>query len=206
MTGATRVGINGFGRIGRLALRAGWGHEDLEFVHVNEVEGGPRAGAHLLEFDSVHGPWQQAITSDDQGLTVGGHTLGWSDAPEPTDVDWRGLGVEVVLECSGRFRTGRTPMPFLERGARSVVVAAPVKDGSGLNVVVGLRQPPRRARRNRRAEPRERLVRCLATLRLFAPEGGGRRVRSRERRRRLPYGITGGPCRKSARVSAGERR
>ncbi|MSO96242.1 MAG: ArsJ-associated glyceraldehyde-3-phosphate dehydrogenase [Thermoleophilia bacterium] len=138
MSRPTRVGINGFGRIGRLALRAGLAHEDLEFIHVNEVEGGPQTGAHLLEFDSVHGRSRYSITSDDQGLTVGGQTLGWSDAPAPADIDWGGLGVEVVLECSGRFRTGPTLAPFFDRGARKVVVAAPVKDGSALNVVVGV--------------------------------------------------------------------
>ena len=71
-------------------------------------------------------------------LTVDGHTLGWSDASEPAGVDWEGLGVEVVLECSGRFRTEPTLAPFLERGVRKVVVAAPVKDGSALNVVIGV--------------------------------------------------------------------
>ncbi len=138
MTGTTRVGINGFGRIGRLALRAGWGRDDLEFVHVNEVVGGPETGAHLLEFDSVHGRWAVPISSDARALTLDGRRLGWSDASEPAGVDWGGLGVDVVLECSGRFRTGATLAPYLERGARKVVVAAPVKDGSALNVVVGV--------------------------------------------------------------------
>ena len=138
MKRATRVGINGFGRMGRLALRAGWAREDLEFVHVNEVKGGPQAGAHLLEFDSVHGRWQQSITSDDSTLTVDGRKLSWSDALEPAGVDWESLSVDVVLECSGRFRTGPTLTPFLERGVRKVVVAAPVKDGSALNVVLGV--------------------------------------------------------------------
>jgi glyceraldehyde 3-phosphate dehydrogenase len=133
-----RVGINGFGRMGRLALRAGWGRRDIEFVHVNEVNGGPGTGAHLLEFDSVHGRWAIPITSDDQALTVDGRRLGWSEAPEPAGIDWGGLGVDVVLECSGRFRTGATLTPHLERGARKVVVAAPVKDGTALNVVVGV--------------------------------------------------------------------
>ena len=135
---AVRVGINGFGRMGRLALRAGWGRSDLEFVHVNELRGGPGTGAHLLEFDSVHGRWAKQITSNDHGLAVDGHRLGWSDASEPADIDWEGLGVDVVLECSGKFRTGPTLTPHLERGAQRVVVAAPVKDGSALNIVVGV--------------------------------------------------------------------
>ena len=133
-----RVGINGFGRMGRLALRAGWGRDDLAFVHVNEVTGGPATGAHLLEFDSVHGRWPTPVSSDDQGLIVDGSRLGWSDAREPGAVDWDALGVDVVLECSGRFRSGPTLTPYLERGVRKVVVAAPVKDGSALNVVVGV--------------------------------------------------------------------
>ena len=138
MSASVRVGINGFGRMGRLALRAGWARDDLEFVHVNELKGGPETGAHLLEFDSVHGRWQQDVASDGQELLVDGRRLGWSDAPEPGAVDWGALGVDVVLECSGRFRSGPTLTPYLERGVRKVVVAAPVKDGSALNVVIGV--------------------------------------------------------------------
>jgi len=138
MSPPARVGINGFGRMGRLALRAGWDRDDLAFVHVNEVTGGPATGAHLLEFDSVHGRWPTPVSSDDQGLIVDGSRLGWSEAREPGAVDWGALGVDVVLECSGRFRSGPTLTPYLERGVRKVVVAAPVKDGSALNVVVGV--------------------------------------------------------------------
>ncbi len=138
MTGTVRVGINGFGRMGRLALRAGWGRGDLEFVHVNEVVGGPATGAHLLEFDSIHGRWQRPIGNGDEALVVDGHRLTWSDAPEPAGVDWDALGVDIVLECTGRFRSRSTLAPYLERGVRTVVVAAPVKDGSALNVVVGV--------------------------------------------------------------------
>ena len=138
MSAPARVGINGFGRMGRLALRAGWAHDDLDFVHVNELEGGPRTGAHLLEFDSVHGRWPTPVSSDEASLVVEGRRLSWSDASEPAGVDWGALGVDVVLECSGRFRSGPTLAPFLERGVRKVVVAAPVKDGSALNVVVGV--------------------------------------------------------------------
>ena len=107
-------------------------------MHVNEVEGGPQTGAHLLEFDSVHGRWQRSLRSNDECLIVGDRRLTWSDASEPAGVDWGSLGVDVVLECSGKFRTGPTLTPFIERGARKVVVAAPVKDGSALNVVVGV--------------------------------------------------------------------
>jgi glyceraldehyde 3-phosphate dehydrogenase len=140
MNERVRVGINGFGRMGRLALRAGWNRDDLEFAHVNEVEGGPQTGAHLLEFDSVHGRWQVPVAGSANGLVVDGREIGWSDAPEPGALDWASLGVDVVLECSGRFRSGPALAPYLERGVRKVVVAAPVKDGSALNVVVGVNE------------------------------------------------------------------
>ena len=65
---AIRVGINGFGRMGRLALRAGWGRPDLEFVHINEVAGGPETGAHLLTFDSVHGRWNRQVEAVDRQI------------------------------------------------------------------------------------------------------------------------------------------
>jgi glyceraldehyde 3-phosphate dehydrogenase len=138
MSPPVRVGINGFGRMGRLALRAGWGRDDLQFVHVNEVKGGPETGAHLLEFDSVHGRWPTPIGGGGESLVVDGCELGWSEASEPGAVDWAALGVDIVLECSGKFRSGPTLAPFLDRGVRKVVVAAPVKDGSALNVVVGV--------------------------------------------------------------------
>ena len=101
----TRIGINGFGRIGRLALRAGWDRGDLQFVHVNEPNGGPDAAAHLLTFDSVHGRWERGARGDGATLTIDGVELVFSEAMAPGEVDWAGAGVEVVLECSGKFRT-----------------------------------------------------------------------------------------------------
>jgi glyceraldehyde 3-phosphate dehydrogenase len=141
MSTVTRVGINGFGRMGRLALRAGWDRDDIQFVHVNELKAGAEVGAHLLEFDSVHGRWQREITHDDATLTIEGRSLAWSAGAEPGAVDWAASGVDVVLECSGKFRTGDTLRPYFERGVRKVAVAAPVKDGSALNVVVGVNDP-----------------------------------------------------------------
>lgn len=138
MTDRTRIGINGFGRMGRLALRAGWDRDDLAFVHVNEVTGGAATGAHLLEFDSVHGRWSRAIEAADDEFAVEGSRVSWSAEPSPGDVAWGDLGVDVVLECSGRFRSRETLAPYFTRGVRKVVVAAPVKDGSALNVVVGV--------------------------------------------------------------------
>ncbi len=138
MSGRVRVGINGFGRMGRLALRAGWDRDDLAFVHVNEPRGGPSTGVHLLEFDSVHGRWRRDLAASGDGLAIDGQWLTWTAATAPGEVDWAGAGVDIVLECSGRFRSGETLRTYLTRGVSTVVVAAPVKDGSAVNVVLGV--------------------------------------------------------------------
>jgi glyceraldehyde 3-phosphate dehydrogenase len=138
----TRVGINGLGRMGRLALRAGWGRDDLEFVHVNEVAGDAATGAHLLEFDSVHGRWPVAVEGSGDRLLIDGEQVSWSAVPSPGEVDWAAAGVDLVVECSGRFRTIDSLAPYLEQGVRKVVVAAPVKEEGALNVVVGVNDDP----------------------------------------------------------------
>ncbi len=135
---ATRIAINGFGRMGRLALRAAWRRDDLEIVHVNELHGDAATAAHLLSFDSVHGRWDRAASGDDDGLLLDGRRLGYTRADGPGGVPWGDLGAELVLECTGRFRTIDALAPYFEHGARKVVVAAPVKDARAVNVVVGV--------------------------------------------------------------------
>jgi glyceraldehyde 3-phosphate dehydrogenase len=134
---ATRIGINGFGRMGRLALRAAWGRTELEFTHINELNGDAATGAHLLEFDSVHGRWPHDISSLDGTLVVDDQAIGYSDRAEPGAVAWDEHGVDVVIECSGKFRTRASLEPYFERGVRKVVVAAPVKPDA-LNLVMGV--------------------------------------------------------------------
>ncbi|MDP1846850.1 MAG: ArsJ-associated glyceraldehyde-3-phosphate dehydrogenase [Solirubrobacteraceae bacterium] len=134
----TRIAINGFGRMGRLALRAAWSRDDLEFVHVNETAGDAATAAHLLCFDSVHGRWDRAASGDGDALTVDGRRIGYSAAATPGEVPWGDRGAEIVLECSGRFRTIDSLAAYFDRGVRKVIVAAPVKDGRAVNVVVGV--------------------------------------------------------------------
>ena len=134
---STRVGINGFGRMGRLALRAGWGGADVEFVHVNELKGGAATAAHLLTFDSIHGRWGRDVVGEGDALTIDGRRLGFTEHAAPGDVPWGDLGVEIVLECSGKFRTPASLAPYFARGVRKVIVAAPVKE-EALNVVMGV--------------------------------------------------------------------
>ncbi|MEZ4733714.1 MAG: ArsJ-associated glyceraldehyde-3-phosphate dehydrogenase [Caldilineaceae bacterium] len=132
----TRVGINGFGRIGRLVLRAGWGRPELEFVHINEPAGGLEAAAHLLTFDSVHGRWDRNVSAEGEQLWIDDQALSFSERRAPGEIPWQELGVEIVLECSGKFRTPELLAPYFAQGVRKVIVAAPVKEGA-FNIVMG---------------------------------------------------------------------
>ncbi|MBR0670048.1 ArsJ-associated glyceraldehyde-3-phosphate dehydrogenase [Neoroseomonas soli] len=145
-----RVGINGMGRIGRLALRAAMGAAErpgddpragnrLDVVHVNEVKGGVAATAHLLEFDSVQGRWRTAIEAEEHAaIRIGSRRLGFSEHAKPGEIPWGELGVDLVLECTGKFLSPEMLQGHLDRGAKRVIVAAPVKFDSVLNVVVGV--------------------------------------------------------------------
>ena len=134
---AVRIGINGFGRIGRLALRAMWGWTDITVAHINEIGGPVETAAHLLEFDSVHGRWQRDIQTENGQLIIDGIPIGYSSIKEPGAVPWRAAGVDIVLEATGKFRTRETLQPYFDAGVRKVIVAAPVKDGA-LNIVMGV--------------------------------------------------------------------
>ena len=118
-----RIGINGFGRIGRLVFRALWGRPGIELVHVNDPAGDAISAAHLLEFDSVHGRWDRSITSSADGFSVEGSDLTWSMEIDPTAVPWAECGVEMVLEASGKIKTPETLNPYFEQlGLKRVVV------------------------------------------------------------------------------------
>lgn len=132
-----RVGINGFGRMGRLTTRVAWNWSAFEIVHINEVKGGTEAAAHLLKFDSVHGRWAPEVDAKDNRVWIDDKSLSFSEYPTPGEVPWDELGVDLVLECSGKFRTVATLDPYFKRGVQKVIVAAPVKEGA-LNIVMGI--------------------------------------------------------------------
>jgi glyceraldehyde 3-phosphate dehydrogenase len=133
----TRIGINGFGRMGRLVVRALRHHPELQLLHVNEVKGGVETAAHLLEFDTVHGRYPGTVAHDGVRLLVDGHEVGFSEHATPDAIPWGELGVDVVIESSGKFKTADAIAPHLGNGARKVVVACPVKSDGVLNVVMG---------------------------------------------------------------------
>jgi glyceraldehyde 3-phosphate dehydrogenase len=132
-----RVGINGFGRIGRLVVRALRDRPDLKLVHINELVGGVATAAHLLEFDTVHGRFQGTVGTDGTVMRIDGHAVTYSAHATPGAVPWGDHGVDLVLECSGAFKTTEALIPHFETGVRKVIVAAPVKSDGVLNIVMG---------------------------------------------------------------------
>jgi glyceraldehyde 3-phosphate dehydrogenase len=150
-----KIGINGFGRIGRLVFRALWGRPGIELVHVNDPAGDAAAAAHLLEFDSVHGRWPVAVScpsetashhgtaSQPDSFLVQQRRVSYSQAKDPSAVPWNQAGVELVLECSGKFKTAATLEPYFGvAGLQRVIVACPVKGAiageEALNIVYGV--------------------------------------------------------------------
>jgi glyceraldehyde 3-phosphate dehydrogenase len=134
---AIRIGINGFGRMGRLAFRAGWAWPEIEFVHINEIGGDGATSAHLLYFDSVHGRWSREVHGEATKLMIEGKTVTHSSHKAFSDVPWADLGVDIVLEASGKFRTQEQLDGYFKAGVKKVIVAAPVKAGA-LNIVMGV--------------------------------------------------------------------
>jgi glyceraldehyde 3-phosphate dehydrogenase len=167
-----RIGINGFGRMGRLALRAGWSAPDLEFAHINEIQGGPDAAAHLLVFDSVHGRWRHDVRAGEHTIVIDGTSIGFSAYSAPGDVPWMDKGVDVVLECSGKFRTPALLAPYLTHGVKKVVVAAPVKEGA-LNVVMGVNDHEYRSDEHHLVTAASCTTNCLAPVVKVIHEGIG---------------------------------
>ena len=134
-----RVAINGFGRIGRLTLRAAWARTDFEIVLINDPKGGAECAAHLLTFDSVQGRWaHEAVADGTDAIRIGDQRIAFTEHSKPGEVDWAAHGIDIVLECSGKFRTPEQLAPYFEKGIKKVIVAAPVKGGDALNIVVGV--------------------------------------------------------------------
>jgi len=133
-----RAGINGFGRMGKLGLRAGWGHPELDIVHINETKADVACHAHLLELDSVHGRWPHEIMTDgESAMVVDGRRIAWSALATPEEVNWGAKGIDLLIECSGRFKTPESLAPYFAQGVKKLLVSAPVPEPA-LNVVYGI--------------------------------------------------------------------
>ena len=123
---AVRVGINGFGRIGRCVVRQGIGESDLEFVSINDITDA-KTLAHLLRYDSVHGILPGEVEVGDDGMVVNGKRIGVTAIKDPAELPWKDLGVDIVLECTGLFRDKAGAGKHISAGAKKVVISAPAK-------------------------------------------------------------------------------
>lgn len=133
-----KIGINGFGRMGRLSLRAAWHWDNIEIVQVNEVAGDASTAAHLLKYDSVHGTWDEDIRPSEDGdssIKIGNRSVSYSQNKSIEETDWS--AVDMVIECTGKFKSKELLAPYFDQGVKKVVVSAPVKDGT-LNIVMGV--------------------------------------------------------------------
>ena len=131
-----RVAINGFGRMGRLALRAAW-NSNFDIVHINELNGDIHTAAHLLSFDSIHGKWEKEVTVDDNTLVIDGKQVTYSGNKAIKETNWKSYGTDIVVECTGKHKSSESLQAYLESGVKKVVVSCPVKDGA-LNIVMGV--------------------------------------------------------------------
>jgi glyceraldehyde 3-phosphate dehydrogenase len=130
-----RVGINGFGRMGRLGMRAGWGKETLSIVRVNEIATDAAGSAHLLKFDSVHGTWPETCEAEGEVMIVGGQHIACSDNPAISGTDWSDC--DLVIEATGQHhKQPETLQRYFDQGVKKVIVAAPTE--GALNIVYGI--------------------------------------------------------------------
>ena len=131
-----KVGINGFGRMGRLVLRAAWEWPEMEFVAINDPGAGAETLAHLLNFDSVHGRWQHEARADGDDMVIGSQRIRVSRNKAIGDTDWSGC--DLVIEASGKMKTVAVLQSYLDQGVKRVVVTAPVKEAGAKNIVMGV--------------------------------------------------------------------
>ena len=173
------------GRIGRLALRAAMGAAErqaddprasnrLEVIHLNELKGGALSTAHLVEFDSVQGRWRADITADgESAIRINDRKLSFSSHASAAEIPWGDMGVDLVLECTGKFLTPESLQGHLDRGAKRVIVAAPVKVGDVLNIVVGINHHLYDPAKNRIVTAASCTTNCLAPVVKVIHEGLG---------------------------------
>ncbi|MDO1434440.1 MULTISPECIES: ArsJ-associated glyceraldehyde-3-phosphate dehydrogenase [Pseudomonas] len=135
---AIKVGINGFGRIGRLALRASWDWPEFEFVQINDPAGDAEIHAHLINFDSIHGRWHREAGTDGDSVVIDGKRIKVTANKTIADTDWSGC--DLVIEASGKMKSVAVLQAYLDQGVKRVVVCAPVKEKGALNVVMGVNQ------------------------------------------------------------------
>ncbi len=159
---AVKVGINGFGRIGRVFFRTAWGHPELEIVAVNDLSDA-RTLAHLLKYDSVHGTFRSEVVAKDDRFFVDGQAVRVFAQKDPASLPWGELGVDVVVESTGVFRDRAGAGKHLQAGARKVVITAPAKDPD-VTVVLGVNEQAYDPARHHVVSNASCTTNCLATV------------------------------------------
>jgi glyceraldehyde 3-phosphate dehydrogenase len=157
-----KVGINGLGRIGRLALRIFSERSDVTVVRVNDPAADAAIFAHLLEFDSVHGRWAADLNSDGDSLIINGQRISHTQNKALEDTPWGDC--DVVLDATGKFKKVAALQPYLEQGVKRVVVSAPVKEAGALNVVMGVNDQLFDAAKHRIVTAASCTTNCLAPV------------------------------------------
>lgn len=170
----TRIALNGLGRIGKLALRdlidTGAGGE---IVLINDPAGTPEQHALLMEFDSVHGRWKADIGHDDASLTLNGQQIRVTQSKHIEDLPLAEMGIDLVIDCTGVFKTEAKIAPYFAAGVKKVVVSAPVKDGGALNVVYGINHQHYDPARHNLVTAASCTTNCLAPVVKVIHEGLG---------------------------------
>ncbi len=138
MVGKVRVGINGFGRIGRLVFRAGLDNPAIEFVAVNDLTDAA-TNAHLLKYDSIHGRLNRDVKGEGSSIFIDGKEVKVLAEKDPADLPWKSLGVDVVIEASGHFTDGAKAAAHLAAGAKKVIITAPAKN-EDITIVMGVNE------------------------------------------------------------------
>jgi len=130
---AVKIGINGFGRIGRLVFRVAVNDPEIEFVGINDITD-PKTLAHLLKYDSLHGRFNGQVEAGDDSIIVNGKTIKIFAERDPADIPWGDAGAEIILESTGIFKTKETAMKHISAGAKKVLISAPAKGHDGTYV------------------------------------------------------------------------
>jgi glyceraldehyde 3-phosphate dehydrogenase len=157
----TVYALNGLGRIGKLALRPLL-ERGAKIAWINDAVGDPEMHAHLLEFDTVHGRWPAEFAHDEESVTIDGMRLPFIGTRNITDLPLD--GVDVVIDCTGVFKTEVAIAPYFAKGVKKVVVSAPVKDGDAANIVYGVNQDTYDAKRHRIVTAASCTTNCLAPV------------------------------------------
>ncbi|MDX1732807.1 MAG: ArsJ-associated glyceraldehyde-3-phosphate dehydrogenase [Halioglobus sp.] len=159
---AISIGINGFGRMGRLVMRAAFDAQDVSFSHINDPAGDAQSMAHLLSFDSVQGRWQHEAYAEGDALRIGDQVVTTSGNSELHETDWSGC--DVVVEASGAFRSAASLQPYLDQGVPRIVVTAPVADAHVPDIVMGVNHDAFDAGRHRIVTAASCTTNCLAPV------------------------------------------